>query len=197
MDRFWSKVDKTGDCWIWQSTLRNGYGIFHYQKKKVSAHRLAYELVVGPPGDKKVRHTCDTPACVRPEHLVLGSYKDNSRDMLDRDRHIISLNNDDIVRLREEKTTHYNLGEIAERYGILPENAWRIITGRVAKHLPGAHEIPQQRHLKKLSLRNISEIKAALKKPYWGQVNELAEKYGVSHSFISHIKLGLAHTDTN
>ena len=83
-DRFWEKVRKTRGCWYWTaSTDPLGYGFFHVSgRKKVRAHRVAWELTNGPiPQGMLVCHTCDHPSCVRPDHLFLGTNDDNLKDM--------------------------------------------------------------------------------------------------------------------
>lgn len=70
-NRFWPKVDKAGDCWLWTG-VRNpkGYGRFHLGGRLLMAHRIAYELTVGPiPEGMQLDHLCRTRACVRPDHL--------------------------------------------------------------------------------------------------------------------------------
>ena len=87
--RFWSKVDQSGQgCWLWQGTLlTQGYGCFKIAGKMYKAHRVAYTLAKGtiPPG-MFVCHHCDTPRCVRPDHLFLGTSKDNSQDAVRKGR---------------------------------------------------------------------------------------------------------------
>ncbi len=82
-ERFWSHVDKTGDCWIWTAcTTRFGYGAVQVNGRNVHAQRVAYELHYGPiPVGLCVMHKCDNPPCVRPEHLMVGTLADNCRDM--------------------------------------------------------------------------------------------------------------------
>lgn len=81
--RFWSYVERRGpdDCWLWKgSSRRNGYGQLNIAKYPHKAHRLAYALTHGEPGELSVLHRCDTPACVNPAHLFLGTQRDNMRD---------------------------------------------------------------------------------------------------------------------
>lgn len=95
LERFLKKVNKTETCWIWTSSLSgNGYGTFctydHGNRKKPKHHvasRLSWELFRGPiPEGFLVCHHCDNRLCVNPEHLFLGSYKDNTQDMFNKKR---------------------------------------------------------------------------------------------------------------
>lgn len=81
--RFWEKVTKVGgeECWLWSGAKdEDGYGKFFFRGKIERAHRVAYIMTVGPIGDLQVLHTCDTPACVRSDHLFLGTQGDNIAD---------------------------------------------------------------------------------------------------------------------
>ena len=81
--RFWRQVDRTGDCWLWLGAVkRDGYGAFSATgRKQVRAHRMALMLELGM-FDRRllVLHKCDTPLCVRPDHLYLGDQAQNMRD---------------------------------------------------------------------------------------------------------------------
>jgi hypothetical protein len=82
-ERFWGKVDKSGDCWVWTGAVNNkGYGIFGMPERKLmTAHRYAYTEAHGPiPEGLGVCHRCDNPPCVRADHLFLGTQIENMQD---------------------------------------------------------------------------------------------------------------------
>jgi hypothetical protein len=84
-ERFWSKVDTSGHCWLWRAgLLRSGYGKFKFNRKTISAHRMSFLISNDAiPRGLCVLHKCDTKRCVRPSHLFLGTQMDN---IMDRDK---------------------------------------------------------------------------------------------------------------
>ncbi|MDQ1317135.1 MAG: hypothetical protein QG588_786 [Candidatus Poribacteria bacterium] len=90
-DRFWSKVDIKGllDCWEWtaKSIRGHGYGFICINQKKISAHRLSYEMAYGKiPDDLLVLHSCNNKKCVNPAHLRVGTNQDNADDRINKRR---------------------------------------------------------------------------------------------------------------
>lgn len=88
---FWSKVDTSGDCWLWQGRRdADGYGRFGiWGRGDLRTNRYVWEITHGPiPDDLWVLHKCDNPACVRPDHLFLGTVLDNNADMLAKGRQV-------------------------------------------------------------------------------------------------------------
>lgn len=94
-ERFFQKVVKTETCWLWNGALTSrGYGSFRFNEKSMSAHRFSYQNFKGEiPEGMLVCHTCDTPACVNPEHLWIGTHLNNSDDKYGKNRQVQSSGN--------------------------------------------------------------------------------------------------------
>lgn len=86
--RFWSKTVREGECVRWTASFMNsGYGQFNFRGSMRLAHRVSYILTYGEiPNGLIVRHFCDNRWCVNPQHLVIGTQKDNVDDALRRGR---------------------------------------------------------------------------------------------------------------
>lgn len=79
-ERFWEKVDKSGDCWLWTASTTWGYGAFRTRAPRdwVKAHRYSYERLVGPiPVGLQLDHLCRNRRCVRPDHLEPVTQREN------------------------------------------------------------------------------------------------------------------------
>jgi hypothetical protein len=93
VERFWSKVDMRAgvDCWEWRGPVNNqGYGrfeIYRSGRRRFLAHRLVLAVTAGIDLiGLSVRHSCDNPPCVRPDHLLTGTHAENMRDSVERSR---------------------------------------------------------------------------------------------------------------
>jgi hypothetical protein len=82
-------IDSVTDCWNFTGGKNNiGYGMIRDDKKMRTAHRVSYEEHKGPiPIGLCVMHSCDNTLCCNPQHLSLGTHKDNTRDMMNKNRH--------------------------------------------------------------------------------------------------------------
>jgi len=144
--RFWAKVAKSDGCWIWQAQLNNkGYGCFAYERipgkntsRNMYAHRLSWMLLNGPiPPGMNVLHRCDTPACVNPDHLFLGSQRENMRDCVTKGRLAINRNKakvtEEQVRAIRADTRRHHI--IAADYGLKRNAVWKIKHRRSWAHV--------------------------------------------------------------
>lgn len=111
--RFWIKVKKMDDCWIWVAATNrpNGYGQIWINGRNEYAHRVSWVINFGPIKNSMfVLHRCDVPRCVNPEHLFLGHNKDNSYDMVKKGRSLAGAKN------KSAKLTEANVKEIRDLY---------------------------------------------------------------------------------
>lgn len=88
--RFMAQIypEPNSGCWLWDGYVgRAGYGVFRLNGVDARAHRLSYHMHMGRfDPSLVVRHKCDVPACVNPDHLCIGTHADNVRDKVDRGR---------------------------------------------------------------------------------------------------------------
>ena len=124
-DRFFSRFVKLANgCWQWRShTDKDGYGILPGAHRSIRAHRLSYEIHKGAiPEGMIVCHRCDNPGCVNPDHLLVGTQKDNAQDALRKGRHYVGEKNGR-SKLTEENvkeilTSELNDRQLADKFGV-------------------------------------------------------------------------------
>ncbi len=144
IELFPQKTERVGDCLIWTAALRtDGYGQQKVDGYNWAAHRLAYTLVFGDiPEGQVVRHTCDEPRCVNPAHLELGSFADNSADMVERGRSLVGARNPRAGLTEQQVLEIYNdprgPAALASVYGVWKGTISAIKTGRSWSSVTGA-----------------------------------------------------------
>lgn len=120
-------------CHEWQSTIRrDGYGAFWFGGRKSLAHRVAYSLFVGDPGELRVLHRCDNRRCVNPEHLFLGTDQDNVRDMWAKGRGVgrRTVTDEMVERIRALRAAGQSQQSIADEIGASQITVSRILRGQ-------------------------------------------------------------------
>lgn len=126
-NRFETKIIRSDTCWLWNgSTTSFGYGKFSTTRSKWDyAHRVGWTIYRGIiPKGYNVLHGCDNPSCVNPNHLFIGTAKDNISDCVNKKRHqfgekhyAAKLSIKDVVNIRQsiKKGTR-----LAKYFGVSP-----------------------------------------------------------------------------
>jgi DNA-binding XRE family transcriptional regulator len=148
-----------GELWLWRGSQdHKGYGIVRHDGRNILAHRLSYEIFIGPiPDGLVVRHKNDTPLDVNPHNLELGTLIDNVRDREERGRTyrgpysterleqaprgsrvgLAKLTESDIPKIREY---YHRLGHsqasIAKRFDVSQVTISMIVRGKTWTHVP-------------------------------------------------------------
>lgn len=176
---FLAKVDTSGECWIWLEWKdKDGYGKPRVDGKNMRAHRVSWFLFRGDPGAAWVLHKCDTPSCVRPEHLFLGTAADNTADMIAKNRGASGDRNGS--RLHPESLT-------------CGDKHWsRLHPERIKRGFAhGSHQHPEtvrrgsKHHKARLTDDAVREIRALVSSGV--TQTAVAERFGVRQSHISRI----------
>jgi len=141
-------------CWLWTGAIeKGGYGtkrLAIFDNRNIYANRLSYlaykeEDIEG----LCVCHKCDTPCCVNPNHLFLGTRADNMRDMADKRRNRVPhpkiqgeahfnsrLTEDDVLSIREKFVPRkYTQKMLAEEYGVSARTIRAIIAKELWKYV--------------------------------------------------------------
>lgn len=146
-ERFWGKVEIADGCWEWKRCLSSaGYGKIGVDGGSVYAHRLSWEMANGEiPDGASVLHHCDNPPCVRPDHLFLGSKKDNTGDAIRKGRfvnppikrgvsnHNAKLTDQFVVEIRKSTLS---APALAIRYNVAVTTIEKVRARSAWKHVP-------------------------------------------------------------
>lgn len=141
--------DETTDCWVWLgSKNQKGYGRLHLRENgkriQLATHRLSYTLEYGTdPNELLVCHHCDNPSCINPEHLFLGTIKDNNNDAFKKKRNqVIGLKNrvlteEQVREIKKElqKNNNASLSKIGSWYDVSPACIHSIKHGKSWAHV--------------------------------------------------------------
>ena len=149
-ERFWRFVDKkaNNECWNWTGNICAGYGRISLGAKKdgaIGSHRFSWELhnKQSISDGMVVMHSCDNPKCVNPNHLSIGSHKDNTQDMIAKGRKVVvaplgnengkAIINAEIVKaIRESNLSNAALGR---QFNVSPNCIRGVRTGRTWSHI--------------------------------------------------------------
>jgi hypothetical protein len=146
VDRFWNSVGIKVDngCILWSAGVNeDNYGVFWNGRKLVGAHRVAYELMVGPiPTGLCVLHRCDNPPCINPTHLFLGTNLDNIADKISKGRTVkgeasvhAKLTEAKVLEIRRRRASGESLVSLAKEFGVAYPTICGVVYRKTWKHL--------------------------------------------------------------
>jgi hypothetical protein len=191
--RFWSKVKKTSGCWIWTGATNScGYGDIWATTRLERAHRVSWFFAHGPiPEGKLVLHKCDNPPCVNPDHLFLGTHRDNTQDMFKKNRankvrgegHPLTFfTEDQVIELRRRYGAGEDIKLLAKEFNTTRDSIYPAVSGRTWKHLPGAIKrgLPKGAIAPFAKLTDESVIEAHKRIKNGESINKVAQELGCS-----------------
>ena len=179
-------------CWDWTGGKdAKGYGSFRSEGKLHKAHRVSYEIFVGPiPPGLSILHSCDRPVCVQPSHLRPGDAKDNASDASKRNRLKVVIPPELVPLIRERYRNGESCRSIARDLGVSHPTISKTVRGVSRRYSEGPTEEGslvqrgERHHQSKMSDEEKDEVRSLY--PQLTQ-RELSVRFGVSQSTINRI----------
>lgn len=170
-DRITSRVKDTDDCILYPHLGTDGYGDIQYynedrRKRHYRAHRLSYEIAnnVILTKEQLVCHSCDTPACINPKHLFVGTNQDNCDDKMKKGRGVYLYGKDN----PSYKHGYYSIHNPTEK----PKTAFELLFGR------------------EFTKEAVSKIKQAIRDKGNKSLKQLSEELGVKYQTLRDLNCG-------
>lgn len=131
VEKLLSHTVKVGECLEWTRCFNtDGYPRMGWKGKgNGKVHRILMELLGHDIADLVVRHKCDNPKCINPDHLIVGTFGDNARDKKERNRQPRTVFKEHVVAVRALQGELSNI-EIGNLLGLDPRRVSEIINGR-------------------------------------------------------------------
>lgn len=141
-----SRIEKKDSCWMWKgSKNEHGYGTLAINRKTFFAHRISFqEFVSEIPKNRCLLHKCDTPLCVNPDHLRIGTRSENAKEMYEKkrnrcqrgeQRYCAKLKEVDVKKIKVMLSQGLKQQEIADLFGVHNCSISNIKTGVTWKHV--------------------------------------------------------------
>jgi hypothetical protein len=145
--KFWNKVNigLDNDCWEWNGTISfYGYGVFNIDGVVLKSHRVSFFIKNKiDPKELMVCHSCDNRKCVNPNHLFLGTNKDNMQDALSKKRMFVGEKNHqsklldiDVLNIRKLYLNgDISQDKLSKMFGVGQDQISRIVNNKLWKHV--------------------------------------------------------------
>lgn len=194
---------KSNGCVEYSGTIEStGYGSLRFKGKRYKAHRAAYIAHKGQiPKGLQVNHTCDNKKCINPDHLWVGTQKENMDDMKNKGRdnrigrkgsksHMTKLTEDDVQLIRGKFINGASRAELSKEYKLSKTALRNILANESWQHVGLGCEsakMCRKNYAKKLTLEEVREIKKLLEADFITR-DALAEMFNVTVGNIDLIK---------
>lgn len=195
---FWKRVARSEDCWTWTGGKAGPYGQLQYRKQRLLAHRFSWVLFTKQdcPQEQVVRHRCDNPPCVRPDHLELGSVAQNVRDTYERHRRATGnptlgsgrpnalLTDELVVSLRRQARAGQSIHSLARNFDVAYSTIYRAIRGNGWPHVseppvPGRRKgKPHPNHFVRNNPEVVAEARALRDQGF--SLQQIADHLGIA-----------------
>lgn len=211
--KLWSRVKRGGSdqCWPWVGCRAGkGYGVLRFRGKNVLTHRVAALLAgkienLAAPKSKRasgfVLHRCDNPPCCNPQHLFTGSYLDNTRDAISKNRKFVAgsgvssprskLTSSEVKSVRELASAGWSLTRLSQRFRISRSTVSRVVRGEAYAGSTGPTLGPRG-GVATLNPSAVAEIRHMCARGAASQ-RAIAEQFGISQITVSRIQRGLRY----
>lgn len=190
------EFDLFGGCWLWSRSLAGDYGSIRRDGRRIKAHRASYEAHVGPvPAGLWVLHKCDTPLCINPNHLFIGTPRDNTQDCFRKgrrrpsrggDHYATTLTEERVLEILHKIASGARQADLIRECGVSASAVEKLRAGVSWKHLPRppmpARRRPKMDHAAAGELRRRRAAGEGL--------SDLAADYGITKQNAGQICLG-------
>lgn len=198
IERFWKSVDirSEDECWLWNRFLdATGYGRFRFYRKDAdrihicaskASYMITHNLEEIPKG-YVVCHKCDHPPCVNPNHLWLGTFKENMEDAVKKQRMARGSKNKNSKLTEAEVQLMHNLykqggytwNDLIEAFGVSKSTVWRTLKGHTFNHVEKEGEIPDSNTMRSINNARISGADHKSSRISEKQVEQIFQMYYV------------------